>query len=117
MTNEWIDWTGGECPVDGVIDARHRNGMVILGLKAKHFRWDHIGYGYDITAYRLHQPKPDYGEWIKCSERMPEKEMEVIIFSSQGVGVGCFVGSSFIPYGEHGVHVTHWMPAPAEPKE
>lgn len=68
MGNEWIEWNGGECPVERgtLIDAKFRNGEETYHAKAG-FRyddggsnenycttdWDHLGTDEDIVAYRL----------------------------------------------------------------
>ena len=65
MTNEWITWSGGECPVDGKtwVDIKLDNGTTIDNQEAS--EWDCGGYeSYcwqgnhpeslgDIIAYRL----------------------------------------------------------------
>lgn len=55
----WIEWHGGECPVDGGkwINIRHRDGCEKEVGKAGLFRWDHRQWVGDIIAYRLHQPQ------------------------------------------------------------
>lgn len=60
----WIDWPGGECPVDGdsLVQVKYRNGFVNHAEPAKFYIWTN-GYGScsttdaDIIAYRLHQPQ------------------------------------------------------------
>lgn len=60
----WIDWAGGECPVDKgtMVEVKYRNGTVKPAEPANHYIWTN-GYGSitttdaDIIAYRLHQPK------------------------------------------------------------
>lgn len=60
----WIDWAGGECPVDGnsLVEVKYRNGTVKTAERAKFYIWTN-GYGScsttdaDIIAYRLHQPQ------------------------------------------------------------
>ena len=68
----WIDWVGGECPVEKgtLVDVRYRNGeenhRVGAGIPfddtgSNHYRnatdWENDGNLLDIIAYRLHQPK------------------------------------------------------------
>lgn len=59
--SKWIEWTGGECPVDycTLVDVRHRDGDVFFaeaaGFASAH-DWDHDDVGGDIMAYRLHNP-------------------------------------------------------------
>ena len=54
----WIDWPGGECPVNGVVivDYKMRDGCVQTE-PAHILRWDHNGTDSDIIAYRLSQPQ------------------------------------------------------------
>lgn len=60
----WIDWAGGECPVDHMqaVEVRYRDGTIKPAAPAFHYLWTN-GYGdckttdADIVAYRLHQPQ------------------------------------------------------------
>lgn len=66
----WIEWGGGECPVEKgtLVDVKYRCGDVNLHIKAGEpdsagsidtafaVRWSKLGAEYDIIAYRLHQP-------------------------------------------------------------
>lgn len=54
----WIDWPGGECPIDSAafVEYKMRNGQVDTE-DAHLLRWDHLGFLGDIIAYRLHQPQ------------------------------------------------------------
>jgi len=55
---EWIEWEGGECPVDGDIEVvvKLRDGREDI-LKAVNLRWDHFSVKpYDIIAYRSNYP-------------------------------------------------------------
>ncbi|KAA5932347.1 MULTISPECIES: hypothetical protein [unclassified Pantoea] len=63
----WIEWGGGECPVDKkqVVHLKFRDGKVDDdGNKAFIMRWSHIGTGWDIIAYRIipEQPTNQNGE-------------------------------------------------------
>ena len=66
----WIEWGGGECPVEKgtLVDVRWRDGRIDDGIPAKishdldsskrnAISWLHHGNSHDIIAYRLHQPK------------------------------------------------------------
>lgn len=55
-TDGWIEWAGGECPVDGAafVDYKMRSGQVDTE-DAHILRWNHKGFSGDIIAYRLHQ--------------------------------------------------------------
>ena len=56
----WIDWHGGECPVDSdaivEVKCRHPSSNQFNNDRAGDFYWSHDGLGYDIIAYRLRQP-------------------------------------------------------------
>lgn len=66
----WIDWGGGECPVEKgtLVDVKWRDGRIDDGIPAKishdldsskrnAISWRHHGSSHDIIAYRLHQPQ------------------------------------------------------------
>jgi len=69
----WIEWKGGECPVEKgtLVDVIWRSGIERVGVKALHIGgaghqfWVADGMVNDIIAYRLHKPdavKPtDFG--------------------------------------------------------
>lgn len=64
----WIEWGGGECPVEAgsLVDVRYRDGQELSALPAKGIPtgggdasrafWHNDGGLNDITAYRLHKP-------------------------------------------------------------
>lgn len=56
----WIEWHGGECPVDNdaIVEVRYRipNPYQFNNDRAGDFIWLHTGSGGDIIAYRLHKP-------------------------------------------------------------
>lgn len=53
--NDWIEWNGGECPVDGraVVKVRLRCGLEDPNFPANVYRWAHEKAQDDIVAYRL----------------------------------------------------------------
>lgn len=61
--NGWIEWHGGECPVDSdaIVEVKFRNQNLYQfhSDRAGDFYWSHDGFGYDIIAYRLQQPGID----------------------------------------------------------
>lgn len=65
MSNEWIEWNGGECPVEkgALIDVKRRNGQEHSGNALRweddleQSFWDNDNAGGDIIAYRLHKPE------------------------------------------------------------
>ncbi len=56
----WIEWAGGECPVDGdaIVEVKYRksNPYQFNNDRAGDFTWSHHGIDGDIIAYRLQQP-------------------------------------------------------------
>lgn len=56
----WIQWAGGECPVDGdaIVEVKFRNPSQYQfnNDRAVDFNWSHDGFGGDIIAYRLRKP-------------------------------------------------------------
>lgn len=66
----WIDWGGGECPVEKgtLVDVKWRDGRIDDSIPAKishdldsskrnAISWRHHGNSHDIIAYRLHKPQ------------------------------------------------------------
>lgn len=51
---EWIEWAGGECPVNQNVDVevRLRYGAIGEG-SAMSFDWYRMADGFDIVAYRV----------------------------------------------------------------
>ena len=58
-TDGWIEWAGGECPVDHdvLVDVKCRDNFLGEGEKAGGWKWKHDGAYADVVAYRLHQPQ------------------------------------------------------------
>lgn len=81
----WIEWKGGECPVDvgTIVDVKHRDGDIGIHCHAGMSSsepdgeghataedWFHLDEGGDIIAYRLHKPeqsKPEFCESVMRS--------------------------------------------------
>ena len=79
----WIEWKGGECPVDvdALVCCKLRSGRVsITPYHAGILSWRHNGNAADIIAYRLHKPeqvKPGFCESVVRSIPEPEKIKEL----------------------------------------
>lgn len=58
--NGWIQWAGGECPVDSdaIVEVRFRrhDQHQYNNDRAGDFDWAHTGSNADVIAYRLHKP-------------------------------------------------------------
>lgn len=73
--SEWIEWKGGECPVDGdtIIYVKCVNGSVYENLMAKYESWeihadDHVDYAINVTHYRVNsKSKEQSEEWDKLN--------------------------------------------------
>ena len=56
--NGWIQWAGGECPVDSdaIVEVKYRNPSLnkFNNDRAGDFYWAHTGGRGDIIAYRVH---------------------------------------------------------------
>lgn len=61
--NGWIQWAGGECPVDSdaIVEVKYRkpNKYQFNNDRAGDFTWSHDGFDGDIIAYRLQNPGID----------------------------------------------------------
>lgn len=57
----WIEWAGGECPVDSdaIVEVKYRKPSPLNFNHeiAGDFSWLHHGFDSDIIAYRLQQPQ------------------------------------------------------------
>ena len=55
----WIDWAGGECPVDSsaIVDVKLQSGVIHANRLAGEYSWKHEWTYSNIISYRLHQPK------------------------------------------------------------
>ncbi len=52
---EWIDWSGGDCPVSGMtqVIVMLRNGEKTKPAYARYIHWYHNGSGKDIIKYAV----------------------------------------------------------------
>ena len=79
MTDDdgWIEWKGGECPVDGesIVDVEFNSGNIVSGV-AKGLSWRHEWKYSNVIAYRPHKPdvKPELCESVMRS--IPEPEFD-----------------------------------------
>lgn len=56
--NEFIDWQGGECPVDPdtIVEVMLSNGSVVVNRRAGDWNWRTSNSNGDIIAYRVVEP-------------------------------------------------------------
>lgn len=60
MENEWIDWYGGECPVEPTekLEVTLRGGETLTRIASQLF-WDIKNSASDIIKYRVIEPTPE----------------------------------------------------------
>lgn len=90
----WIEWGGGECPVDTktLVDIRLKVGFTYKSCHPGDYSWRHAGGGGDIIAYRLHKPQEaeqakadDEADLNECIGQTPAP-----VWSGEGLPpVGC----------------------------
>ena len=95
----WIEWGGGECPVNGdaLVEVKYRNGTVNPAEPAKFYIWTN-GYGScrtndaDIIAYRLHKPQEaEQAEADKADMNECISQDSAPVWNGAGLPpVGCF---------------------------
>lgn len=77
----WIDWQGGECPVDSdaIVEVRYwnqnQNQCRYNNDRAGDFEWSHTGSYGDIIAYRLH----DQGINARANDDQLEQDLNECI--------------------------------------
>lgn len=79
----WIEWGGGECPVDvdALVCCKWRSGKVMIAAyRAGNLSWRHNGNAADIIAYRLHKPE----------------QVEIVEYNGSGVVYAGPVRSEFV---------------------
>lgn len=126
----WIDWAGGECPVDGetLVEVKYRNGTIKNPEPAKFYIWTN-GYGScsttdaDIIAYRLHQTQEvtksgDEADLNDCidqdaatawsGEGLPPVGMEIEYSFAKVNYRTDFSRGKVLAYGMQSVFMEHW---------
>lgn len=77
--NGWIQWAGGECPVDSdaIVEVKYRspNPYQYNNDRAGDFAWAHTGSSCDIIAYRLH----DQGINARANDDTVEQDLNECI--------------------------------------
>jgi hypothetical protein len=56
-------------------------------------------------------------QWVKFSDRLPEKYQHIIASDGNEVGEYIFFGDYFETDEGYGIKATHWMPLPDAPNE
>lgn len=95
--NEFIDWQGGECPVDPdtIVEVMLSNGSVVVNRRAGGFDWQRGNYGGDIVAYHVVKdvrPKVEIPEgftpWNGGERPVDKKVIVKVQLSSGGESLG-----------------------------
>ena len=57
---EWIDWSGGECPVPAGLrtELSFRCGDTSIVNSPEHGCWQHLSQAYDVVRYRILGEQP-----------------------------------------------------------
>lgn len=99
--NGWIQWSGGECPVDSdaivEVKCRHPSSNQFNNDRAGDFYWSHDGLGYDIIAYRLQQPTKSEHACDEVAEADDEADLNECI--GQDVDMPEWNGEGLPPVG------------------
>ena len=88
------------------------------GFENRHPQFQH---GFDQGFKAAWQAKQDVGEWVKCSERLPEEGVPVLTITDYGGWDVChrrgdmWLNSMRAQHSNGGV--THWQPLPQPPGE
>lgn len=124
----WIEWDGGECPVNGdtVVEVKYRNPFPghINNRQGCYFSWSHEGDDGDIIAYRLHQPQEaeqaeaDEADLNECigqdaapvwnGEGLPPVGMEIEYRFAKVNYRTDFYSGKVLAYGMQNVFMEHW---------
>lgn len=103
----WIEWGGGECPVDTktLVDIKLKNGCTFKSCHPGDYSWRHAGGGGDIISYRLRKPQ-------EVTEDNDESDMNECI--GQDVAP-VWSGEGLPPVGceceyQYKVHGSEWCP-------
>lgn len=97
--NGWIQWAGGECPVDSdaIVEVKYRIPKPYqynnYNDRAGDFDWEHIGSNADIIAYRLHKPE------IKSNANDDRLEQDLNECIGQDIDVPEWNGDGIPPVG------------------
>lgn len=99
--NGWIQWAGGECPVDSdaIVEVKYRkpSPYQFNNDRAGDFTWSHDGFGGDIIAYRLQQPTKSEHACDDAAGDDDESDLNECI--GQDVGVPEWNGEGMPPAG------------------
>ena len=74
--------------------------------------------GYVPSTGFVEWLKPQIPRWIPVEERLPEEEIDVLVFNGESVRCVELRDGEYLIHGEYSVEgVTHWMPIPSPPEK
>jgi len=61
-------------------------------------------------------------DWVKCSDRLPEDRIDVLVFNGKACSVSCYCFNNTHNWWSHNneeydYSITHWMPLPEVPNK
>ena len=93
MSNDWIEWFGGKCPVnaDDIVDVSYSHGDYGMHLLARDLNWTHDPRITTVTAYRVVaaeisfdiNPSPDFTPQVNDPVNHPNH------YTSHPSGIEC----------------------------
>lgn len=120
MNNKWIEWKGGECPVDGDVrvDAIESSGVECIGFSASDIDWAEdcdSKKNYPVVKYRIRQPDP-HKEWVKIQEGcvMPDINTDIVAFHGGMQLMYKYFGPEIDNRMKHATHWRHPHPDPED---
>jgi hypothetical protein len=89
ITNYWITWNGGDCPVpvDTKVNVQYRSGGEANNIPANLLRWDNLKLPGDVVAYSLVQgDTPSSNECKEFFKKLDKQELlfETYIYAVMG---------------------------------
>ena len=84
---------------------------------AKMFGSGWFSIGYNLEAKDWQEVLENQSPWISVSDRLPEVEIDILIFDGKDLYIGYLRGNKFLSDNEYlySSNVTHWMPLPEPP--
>lgn len=113
MARQWLEPKDGEPCQHIQNDWQNCNHLLPIGELLKRLN-EQTGEEWVSTT------DLDYGKWVKCSDRMPAKRVNVLVSDAGGNKFICCHENGFwrdfrVGFSRH--EIIHWMPLPAAPQK